>query len=137
MPVPFQGGCLCGDIRYECSALPKYTYFRHCRDCQKASGSAFHAGIMVAKEAVRLLSGVPTAYTVTGASGKTIAREFCPRCGSPLFLKLAMYEKNLVIKAGSMDDPSWLEPQAHLWTRTEMPWAHLEDGLERMPEVHG
>ena len=41
MPIPFLGGCVCGEIRYTCSAEPLLVANCHCRDCQRASGSAF------------------------------------------------------------------------------------------------
>ena len=36
-----------------------------------------------------------------------------------------------VVKAGSLDDPSWLVPSAHIWTRSAQPWALVDDGLPR------
>ncbi len=41
MKVPFTGGCLCGTIRYKCSAEPIVMGNCHCRDCQGGTGSAF------------------------------------------------------------------------------------------------
>ena len=41
MPTPFFGGCACGAIRYTCAAAPLFALNCHCRDCQRASGSAF------------------------------------------------------------------------------------------------
>lgn len=54
MPVPFSGGCACGAIRYECSGEPLASLNGHCRDCQRASGSAF-AAILIAPPPLFLL----------------------------------------------------------------------------------
>ncbi|MGE5302839.1 MAG: hypothetical protein ACM3TN_05890 [Alphaproteobacteria bacterium] len=36
MATAFTGGCLCGAVRYECSADALFMGNCHCRDCQKA-----------------------------------------------------------------------------------------------------
>ena len=41
MPTPFSGGCLCGAIRYTCTAEPYVSYACHCTACQKRTASAF------------------------------------------------------------------------------------------------
>jgi len=43
MFTPFSGGCACGAIRYECAAEPLYMVNCECRDCQRATGSAYCA----------------------------------------------------------------------------------------------
>ena len=35
------GGCQCGQIRYEVSGEPIVLYRCHCTECQRQSGSAF------------------------------------------------------------------------------------------------
>jgi hypothetical protein len=32
------------------------------------------------------------------------------------------------VRAGSLDDTSWLRPTAHIWTRSKQPWVVLPDG---------
>lgn len=46
MTTHFTGGCMCGAIRYESSAVPIVTGNCHCRDCQEARGSAFAPAIL-------------------------------------------------------------------------------------------
>ena len=41
MTATFTGGCMCKAIRYECSIEPIGMGICYCRDCQKATGSAF------------------------------------------------------------------------------------------------
>ena len=51
---PFTGGCMCGAVRYECSAEPIAMGNCHCRDCQRATGSAFAAAVLVPISAVNV-----------------------------------------------------------------------------------
>jgi hypothetical protein len=43
MAQKISGGCACGAIHYECNADPVVMLNCHCRDCQRASGSAYAA----------------------------------------------------------------------------------------------
>ena len=45
--VPFTGGCICGAVRYECTAEPVMTFKCHCRDCQHVTGGAYVPGLLV------------------------------------------------------------------------------------------
>jgi hypothetical protein len=54
MPQKLSGGCACSAIRYECDADPVMMMNCHCRDCQKASGSAYAAIVVVPKGAVKI-----------------------------------------------------------------------------------
>jgi len=131
MPAPFAGGCRCGAIRYECSAEPFMAAYCHCRDCQFASGGAYATFIMVPTAAVTVVRGEPVAYQVDAESGSTVTRKFCGTCGTPLFSELGMNPALYVIKAGSLDDASWVQPGMHIWTGSAQPWAIPDDGLPR------
>ena len=69
MKVPFSGGCACGAIRYSCAAEPLYMGNCHCRDCQRGTGSAYFAAVIVKQSDFSLtgeLAGLrskPTAAT--------------------------------------------------------------------------
>ena len=43
MTAEIHGGCACSASRYTCSERPLVQMICHCRDCQRASGSAFAA----------------------------------------------------------------------------------------------
>jgi hypothetical protein len=57
MKIPFTGGCVCGAIRYECSAEPIMMFKCQCRDCQQVTGGGFVAGLLVPASAFRLTKG--------------------------------------------------------------------------------
>lgn len=129
MKVPFTGGCLCGNIRYECSAEPLYMGNCHCRDCQRATGSAFAAAMLVPRNAVTIVGEVKY-HEVTGDSGSLVGRGFCPNCGSRLFSKPPMPEL-FGIMAGSLDDPSGFQPKVDCYTASAQPWDYMNPDLPK------
>ena len=77
------GGCACGQVRYELTAAPARMLNCHCRDCQRASGSAFAAILIVPADGLRL-SGELRYHAATSERNTQIERGFCPTCGSPI-----------------------------------------------------
>jgi len=129
MNIPFTGGCLCGAIGYECSAEPIFMGNCHCRDCQRATGTAFAAAILVPRHAVTITGDVKY-YDVTGGSGQIISRGFCSNCGSRLFGKPEAVEF-LGIMAGSLDDPSWFSPTFDFHVASAQPWDFMNPDLPK------
>jgi hypothetical protein len=132
MKIPFMGGCMCGAIRYECSAEPIITANCHCRDCQRATGSAFAAGFLVPREAVTIAGDVKY-HEAKGDSGQIISRGFCPNCGSRLFGKRATGDL-ISITAVSLDDPSWFRPAMDIYTASAQPWDYMNPDLPKFPK---
>ena len=56
--VEITGGCLCGSVRYDVSKVPLDVAYCHCRMCQKNTGSAFHNGVVVPREAFKFTKGM-------------------------------------------------------------------------------
>lgn len=125
MTSPFQGGCLCGAVRYESSSEPLAVMDCHCRSCQHASGGASATAVVVPKDAFRVLQGTPKKFTSTGDTGKPVHRYFCEACGAPLFSEPEI-APIIGIRAGSLDDPSWLTLTGALYVSEAQPWAHID-----------
>ena len=130
MPVPFEGGCRCGAVRYVCNSEPAMTAHCHCRDCQYSSGGPQATIVMVPEDSVTI-TGAVKGYTLTGDSGSSVTRQFCPECGTPVFSKPEVVVGVVVIKAASLDDPSWLTPSMHIYTDSAQPWTDLSDDLPK------
>lgn len=128
MSTTFAGGCLCGAVRYQLAAAPHYVYFCHCRDCQRESGSPFVTDMNLDRGALRI-TGPLTRYTRTGDSGKAIHRNFCTVCGTTVLTEFDVDPEHVSIKACSLDDPSWLQPDRHLFSARMQPWLKLGDEL--------
>ena len=125
------GECLCGEIRYECSAEPIAAYLCHCHDCQRASGGPYAACTMVARDAFELISGKTVKFERPGDSGQLVIREFCGRCGSQLFSHSPARPDWIVIRSGTLDDSSPTAPMLHIWTASALGWALPDDGTPR------
>jgi hypothetical protein len=131
----FSGGCACSATRYECSAEPILAFNCHCRDCQRASGSAFASILVVPAAAFELLKGEPTYHAVRTDSGYTMQRGFCPGCGSPVLMKEPHRPGIVLIQAASLDDPSWHKPAVDIYTTRAHPWDYMNPELPKFPEM--
>lgn len=124
----FSGGCRCGQVRYECDEMPFFCSHCHCRDCQYASGGAYSTIVGVRTDAVSM-TGELGGYTVTSDAGNQLTRKFCTKCGTPILTELHSNPAMLVLKAATLDDPSWLKPTMHIWTSSSQPWAEIGTAL--------
>ena len=96
----------------------------HCRDCQKASGSAYAAALVVPAAALKI-TGNAKYHDTIGDSGHTVSRGFCPNCGARLFGKSAAIADLAAIMAGSLDDPSRYYPAMDIYTAIAQPWGEM------------
>lgn len=134
MKLPLTGGCHCGALRYEVSEAPLATYTCHCTDCQRVTSSAFSMAITVRDTAFRLTAGEPRFAQKAADSGRVVIRWLCPDCGCWIVggpqPGAAPGETIRRVRAGTLDDTSWLHPTAHFWTRSKQSWVTLPQGDE-------
>jgi hypothetical protein len=126
------GGCECGAIRYECSAVPIMAGHCHCRSCQQASGTGHASHLMVPKAAITI-NGAATVYERGADSGNTVRRGFCPRCGSPVWGESSGFPDVVVLRAGSLDDPERFRPGAVVYAANAPGWDHMDPALPSFP----
>jgi hypothetical protein len=132
------GSCLCGKVTYSCEAEPIATAVCHCKDCQKQTGTTFSLIVAVPREALQIdWDGLGSFTTVGTDTGQEVARKFCRECGSPVASLADVMPQAAFIKAGTLDDTSWLDPQIHVWTESAQEWfpfdGHAEARLPRGP----
>jgi len=137
MPRPYEGGCLCGAIRYRVDAEPLALYVCHCTDCQRQTGTSFASAMIVPKSAFELLRGEPRAYAALSPEGWVKRGKFCDACATRVWGLPARFPEVLVLRPGTLDDTTWLSPAAHIWTRSRQPWVVIPKdavAFERQPE---
>ena len=134
MATNFKGSCLCGAVRYECSAEALFMGNCHCRDCQKASGGAYDPAIGLPAAALKITGNVKY-YDVKADSGNSLSRGFCSECGARLLAKSSAMPDFAMISAGSLDDPSQYKPSMDIFTSRAQPWDHMNPALPKFPNM--
>ena len=79
--------------------------------------------LTIAQGSFRLLSGELRTFTVPCDSGRTKECSFCPSCGTRIHHRVM--PELLSVKPGTLDDTSWLRPDAHYWTQRKQPWVTI------------
>lgn len=134
---PITGGCLCGSVRYTADAEPMVQGACHCADCQRQTGSPFTVFIGVPSDAFTVEGDTLRPFTTTGADhGGETERNFCSACGAPVFSASPLAPGVVLIKAGSLDDASWVAPAMEFFVSSAQPWSpHFEQAtsFERGP----
>ena len=123
------GSCLCGEVSYsfnESSVIS--AHHCHCKDCQKSTGSGKATIVMIPENALQM-KGEIKIYTVTGTDGSHVTRGFCESCGSPLISYIEEMQGIRLIKAGSLDDSSWLKIDSNFWSSTAREWSPIDETL--------
>lgn len=123
------GGCLCGQVKYAFDSDAVISgHHCHCTDCQKSTGSGKATFVFVAEDKLKI-DGSIKYFTVTGTDGTEVSRGFCENCGSPLISCLLGVEGMKIIKAGSLDDSSWLSIDSNFWTRSANSWSPVDESV--------
>jgi len=121
-----EGGCSCGEIRYRLTSDPLFTHCCHCLNCQRQTGSAFVINVLIETDRVELLAGEPQPVDVPRGGGKKQRIFRCPTCQVALFSRYTRAGIRFV-RAGTLDDPSSVSPDVHIYTRSKLPWVRLPD----------
>jgi hypothetical protein len=128
------GGCLCGQVRYTANTDPVFVGLCHCTHCQKQTGTAFSVLVGIPKSAMSIQGRLKTFHD-TGDSGQPVDRNFCPECGSPIFSDVAVMPGLTFIKAGTLDDTSWLDPKMHVYCGSAARWTPIPEGSQKFAKM--
>ena len=121
------GSCLCGKVTYSCDAEPVATAACHCTECQKQTGTSFSVIVVVPRNALRIEGDSLSSFTTVGTDSEAeVSRQFCRECGSPIASLADAAPELAYIKAGTLEDRSWLDPQLHVWCDSAQPWVPLD-----------
>jgi hypothetical protein len=130
MTAAYQGGCLCGAIRFEVHGPLRAVVNCHCGQCLRFHG---HYAAYTAASKSRVQIRDPKALLKWYRSSEHIRRGFCGHCGSSLFWDPYKGD-TMSIAAGSLDQPTGLHTRAHIFTVHLADYYTLTDALEKRPQ---
>jgi hypothetical protein len=122
-----EGGCACGAVRYRLSSEPLFVHCCHCLNCQRQTGSAFVINLLIEAERVEILATAPQPVDVPRDDGSAQRIFRCPRCEVAVFSEYGRPEVWFV-RGGTLDDPTRIVPDVHIYTRSKVGWVTLQEG---------
>jgi hypothetical protein len=134
MASGFQGGCLCGAVRYQSKAEPAMAGHCQCTDCRKSSGSGHSSHLAVSREAV-IVTGAVKTFDKPADSGNIVSRAFCPTCGAPIYSLNAAMPHLIFLRASSLDELDVFKPQLVVYASRAASWDHVDPQLPTFPTM--
>ena len=122
-----EGGCACGTVRYRLTSEPLFVHCCHCLNCQRQTGGAFVINLLIEADRVEVLTGEPQPVDVPRDDGSAQRIFRCPSCQVAVFSEYGWPELWFV-RGGTLDEPSAVTPDVHIYTRSKVPWVALPDG---------
>jgi hypothetical protein len=109
---------------------PLIVHCCHCSWCQRQNGSAFAVNALIEADRVDLLQGNVAEVLLPSPSGANQRIARCPNCQITvwsyyLVLSGGIGEAVRFIRVGTLDDPSRIPPDVHIYTSSKQPWVVL------------
>ncbi|MEZ5594023.1 MAG: GFA family protein [Gammaproteobacteria bacterium] len=121
-----QGGCTCGEVRYELLREPMIVHCCHCSWCQRESGSAFAVNGLIEATEVKLLKGKTEVIETPSNSGGGQRITQCSICHIALWSNYSVAKDAVhFVRIGTLDNPQTFPPDIHIFTSTKQPWVNL------------
>lgn len=127
--MSYQGGCLCGQVRWRATGEPINVRICHCTLCQRATGGPFFARALFPADDFAW-----TGDTTSWPTSERIQRRSCARCGTPMFSVPNDAPPRIGVSLATLDNPDALAPECHIFVGTKRAWIALADGLPQYEE---
>lgn len=123
------GRCLCGNIQYEVTGETVWSGYCHCESCRRFTGSVVTNWLGIKDTDLHFTHGQPKTYTTE----QGVKRGFCADCGSSITYQANHFPNYIQIHLGTLDNPSAVEPIAHVHCAERVPWLKIDDELPTFP----
>ena len=122
------GRCYCGNLAYEIKAEPDMSFQCHCRECQYITGGNPNIVMVFPKESFSYVSGTASIFSRSDLDNP-VTRHFCDTCGTAIGTESPSRPNSMIVKVGTLDDPSMFKAQAAIFTCDLQPYHHLPEGV--------
>ena len=125
------GHCLCKKVGYSIAGEVRNLCYCHCESCRRAAGSVSVAWGTVDYSHFRITKG----QLATVNSSQGVERGFCGDCGSALTYRHQLRSNEIDFTLATLEQPSAMAPQSHIWVQDKLPWVKIADGLPQYQTV--
>ena len=129
MSDTFEGGCLCGGVRFAVDGAPAAVANCHCGNCRKVHGAPFGTFAIVRAGDFRWTAGEELIETFD--SSPEMHRKFCGRCGAPVAIIEDWNPKGVTLCRSSFDNDPGVATGFHIFTGSKAAWHDISDALPR------
>lgn len=128
------GGCFCGILRFAIDGEVKLRALCLCKTCQKFSGGGGNFFLGIEAIHFRYTQGQPHRFTEPDEPDAS-TREFCGECGVHIAARSPKAPGGLIVKVGTLDDPSdFGTPQIVCWTEEKQSFHLIPEGVSTFPQ---
>ena len=124
MSEKFNGGCLCGEVRYRVSGPFAEFHICHCSQCRRSTGSAHASNLFTSADRIEWLAGEHLIKRFDPDRPGVISKCFCTNCGS-LVPYISAKSGKLVVPAGGLNDDPQIRPQDNIFWADRASWYDL------------
>ncbi len=136
MAESLEGGCSCGAVRFRLTSPPMFVHCCHCRDCQRQTGGAFAINALIETDRIEILSGSPQPVSMPTDSGRPHDIYRCPKCQVAVWSDYGRRPYLRFVRVSTLDDPTALTPDVHIYTRSKLPWVCLPADVPAFAEFY-
>ncbi|MFL9887525.1 GFA family protein [Paraburkholderia agricolaris] len=127
--MTLHGGCYCGEIRYQADGEVRSRLQCHCRECQYISGGNPNVIMAMSTDEFCYLTGQPKQFTRNDIP-QPVTREFCGTCGTHLLTRSPRLPGVVLIKVGTLDEPSVFQrADAAIFAIDMQTFHHIQDDV--------
>jgi hypothetical protein len=134
--MKLEGGCYCGNVRYEAEGEPMMKAQCHCRECQYLTGGSPNVFVAMPIPGFRYTKGAPKDFARTDIPN-AVTRQFCPDCGAQVVTRAPNFPA-VIVKVGSLDDPKQFGgPQMAIYTCDAQSFHRIPEGIPTFDKLPG
>lgn len=135
--MSIEGGCYCGEIRYKAEGDALFKGQCHCRECQYSTGGSPLVIMAMPADGFSYTKGSVGSFSRSDLDAP-VTREFCSNCGTQVASMAPSMPGTVMIKVGTLDDPSVFEgPQMAIYTCDAQSWHAIPEGIPSFEKTPG